>query len=192
MKRILLSVALVSLLAGCASTPTHTANVCAVLEQKDGFFFNWRRSAKKAERKYGIPMPVILATIYIESGFRQRARPPRKKLLGLIPWKRPSSAYGYPQAVKGTWDEYRRQTGHKTARRTSFNDAAQFIAWYHHESVRQNGVSPDDAYNLYLNYHMGHRAYARGQSNAVAIQGAWRMQSMAKKYDVQLRNCGRR
>lgn len=188
----MLSVALVSMLAGCVSTPKNTTNACAVLEQKDGFFFNWRRSAKKAERKYGIPMPVILATVYTESGFRQRARPPRKKLLGLIPWKRPSSAYGYSQAVKGTWDEYRRQTGNKTARRTSFDDTAQFIAWFHRESIRKNHISPNDAYNLYLNYHLGHRAYARGQTTPIAIQGARRMQAMAQRYDMQLRRCGRR
>jgi len=192
MKRILLSVALVSLLAGCASTPTRTTNACAVLEQKNGFFFNWRRSTKTAEQKYGIPMPVILATIYTESGFRQRAKPPRKKLLGFIPWKRLSSAYGYSQAVNGTWDTYRRQTGKTGARRTSFHDAAHFIAWYHRESVRKNGVSPNDAYGLYLNYHMGHSAYARGHARAVSIQGAQRMQSMAQRYDMQLRNCGRR
>lgn len=194
MKRILLSVALVSLLAGCASTPTHTTNACAVLNQKNGLVFNWRRSAKKAERKYGIPMPVILATIYTESGFRQRARPPRKKLLGFIPWKRPSSAYGYPQAVNGSWEHYRRQTGHTSARRTSFDHAAKFIAWYHRESVRKNGVSPNDAYALYLNYHMGHNAYARnhGHGSASAIQGAHRMQTMAQRYDIQLRNCGMR
>ncbi|RCL00764.1 MAG: Lytic transglycosylase [Candidatus Tokpelaia sp. JSC189] len=194
MKHILLSVALVSLLAGCASTPTHITNACAVLNQKNGLVFNWRRSAKKAERKYGIPMPIILATIYTESGFKQRARPPRKKLLGFIPWKRPSSAYGYPQAVNSAWEHYRKQTGHTRARRTNFDHAAKFIAWYHRESVLRNGVLPNDAYALYLNYHMGHTAYARnhGQGNKIAIQAAYNMQTMARQYDIQLRNCNMR
>lgn len=195
MKRVFFALALTATVAGCARTPTQTGNACAVLDQKDGFFTNWQRSAKKAERTYGIPMPIILATIYTESGFKQRAKPPRKKLLGFIPWKRPSTAYGYSQAVNGTWDQYRSKSGKNSASRTSFSDAAQFIGWYHRESVRKNGVAPNDAYNLYLNYHMGHSAYARngGQSNsAVATQGAQRMLAMAARYDTQLRNCGRR
>jgi len=57
--------------------------------------------------------------------------------------------------------------------------------------VRRNGVSPNDAYNLYLNYHMGHGAFARGRTTAVSSQGARRMQSMARQYEAQLRNCGR-
>ncbi|RCL00624.1 MAG: Lytic transglycosylase [Candidatus Tokpelaia sp. JSC188] len=194
MKRILLSIALVSFLAKCASTPTHTTNACAVFKQKNGLLFNWHRSAKKAEQVYGIPMPIILATIYTESGFQQRARPPRRKLLGFIPWKRSSSAYGYPQAINSAWEEYRKQTGYTSARRTSFDHAAKFIAWYHHKSVARNNVSPNDAYALYLNYHMGHNAYAKnhGQGSMIAIQGAHRVQTMAEQYDMQLRNCGMR
>ncbi|RCL01367.1 MAG: Lytic transglycosylase [Candidatus Tokpelaia sp. JSC085] len=189
MKCLVLSV--VVLLAGCARTPTQISNICAVLSQNDGPVFNWQRSSKRAEQKYGIPMPIILATIYAESGFQQRAKPPRKKLLGLIPWKRLSTAYGYSQAVNGTWKEYRRKTGHKTACRTSFDDAAQFIAWFHRESIRKNAISPNDVYGLYLNYHMGHRAYARGSHSAFAIQKAQQVQMMAQRYAIQLRNCGR-
>lgn len=194
MKRILLFVALASMLGGCASTPIRTSNACAVLDQKNGFFTNWERSAKKAEREYGIPVPVILATMYTESGFRHNARPPRKKLMGFIPWKRQSSAYGYAQALDGTWDRYRRETGHGSARRTNFEDAAQFIGWYHRESVRKNGVSPTDTYSLYLNYYLGHGGYAKGsgRNNSTAVRGAQRAQQIAQKYDSQLQQCGRR
>lgn len=183
---------LAALLAGCASTPRMTDNACAVLDQKNGFFHNWGRSAKKAEREYGIPMPIILATIYTESGFKQRAKPPRRKLLGFIPWKRPSSAYGYAQALDGTWAHYKRATGRHTASRTSFDDTARFVGWYHRETVRKNNVSPNDAYALYLNYHLGHSAYARGRTSAVSVAAGRRMQTMANRYDAQLRRCGRR
>lgn len=196
MQRIVLSIAafiFLFALGGCASTPVQTDNACAVLIQKNGFFYNWRNAAKRAEREYGIPMPIILATIYTESGFRQRAKPPRTKLLGFIPWKRQSSAYGYSQALNGTWEHYRYVTGRHGASRANFADTALFIAWFHRESVRKNSVRANDAYALYLNYYLGHTAYARGsRGNATAVAGARRTLNMARLYDRQLRNCGRR
>ncbi|UXM95857.1 hypothetical protein N5853_04330 [Bartonella sp. HY329] len=193
MSRILFFLTLVALLAGCASAPTRTTNACAVLDQKNGFFTNWERSVKKAEREYGIPTPVILATMYAESNFKHNARPPRTKLLGFIPWKRQSSAYGYAQALDGTWDRYRRETGRTGAKRNNFEDAARFIAWYHRQSVQKNGVAPHDAYNLYLNYYLGHTGYARGNGRGgIAARGAQRAQTMSRQYDMQLRQCGRR
>ncbi|MFT4346746.1 hypothetical protein [Bartonella ancashensis] len=182
-------------LGGCITTaPTHTNNACSVLEQKDGFFENWRKSAKKAEARYGIPMPIILATIRMESNFRHNARPSRKKLLGFIPWKRRSTAYGYSQALDGTWETYVRSTKRSSARRTNFADAADFVAWYHYQSVLRNGVNRNDAHNLYLNYYMGHGAYARNRSapSAAIANTAQRMERMAILYDQQLRECGKR
>ena len=37
------------LLAGCASVPRQTQNACAIFEQRDGLFDNWRRAAYRAE-----------------------------------------------------------------------------------------------------------------------------------------------
>jgi len=184
--------AVLALISGCASTPTQTDNACAVLAQKNGWITNWRRAAKKAENEYGIPMPIILATIYTESGYRQRAKPPRRKLLGFIPWKRPSTAYGYSQALKGTWEHYKRDTGHSGASRTSFGDTTEFIGWFYREAVLKNRVSPNNAYALYLNYYLGWTAYARGTRSAAAETAARRAANMAARYDTQLRRCGKR
>jgi len=194
MRSVLFVLASLALLGGCASKPSHTQNACAILDQKNGLFVNWGRAAKSAERDWGVPMPIILATINVESGFQHNARPPRKKILGVIPGKRPSTAFGYAQALDGTWDQYRRDSGRLTARRNNFADAAGFIGWYHRQSMRKNGVSANDAYNLYLNYYLGHAGYARGggRSNAIAVRGAQRMQQLASLYDSQLRQCGRR
>jgi len=194
MKSVLLLLASLGLLAGCASKPSHTNNACAILDQKSGLFVNWGRAAKSAERDWGVPMPIILATINVESGFQHNARPPRKKVLGIIPGKRQSSAFGYAQALDGTWDEYRRDSGRLAARRSNFSDAAGFIGWYHYQSMRKNGVSANDAYNLYLNYYLGHAGYAKGSghNNAIATRGAQKMQQLASQYDSQLRQCGRR
>jgi hypothetical protein len=129
MTRVLLLVALV-ILGGCATAPRQVSNVCAVFDQRDGWINNWQKDATRASREFGVPVHVLMATIYTESGFRPYARPPRTKLLGFIPWKRASSAYGYSQALNGTWDRYKRETGRWTASRSNFGDAIHFIGWY--------------------------------------------------------------
>ena len=116
--RSVIVVGLLLALTACAKPPSQTQNACAIFEQRDGLFNNWRRAAQKTEREYGVPVPILMATIYTESGFRHNAKPPRTKLLGFIPWKRKSSAYGYSQALDGTWDRYQRETGRWGARRT--------------------------------------------------------------------------
>lgn len=179
------------LLSGCASVPHHTTNACAIFNQHDGFFNNWRSETKKAERHYGVPAPILLATIYVESGFRSNARPPRTKLFGFIPWKRPSSAYGYSQALDGTWSRYKAETGHFLARRNNFGDAVDFAGWFHQKSHLANNIPLNDPYHLYLAYHSGQSGYARGsyRGNSAALYGAKRFTKMAYRYAAQLRRC---
>ena len=180
-------------LSGCAGTPTNTDNVCAVFDQRGGWFNNWYKYAKNTEKEYGVPVPVLMATIYKESGFNAKAKPPRTKLLGFIPWKRPSSAYGYPQALDGTWDCYKDATGRRGADRDDFKDAVQFVGWYHYQSYKKNGVARNDTYNLYLNYYAGHGGYARGtwKNNKWMKGAAQRTASMANRYQQQMQGCGR-
>ncbi len=54
-------------LAGCATVPRHTTNACAMFDEKDSFFDNWRDATKNAEARWGVPAPILLATIYTES-----------------------------------------------------------------------------------------------------------------------------
>lgn len=179
-------------LAACASKPDNINNVCAVFEQNDGFINNWYRDANRAERRYGVPVPVIMATVRKESGFDGSARPPRKKLLGFIPWKRASSAYGYSQALDGTWLQYQRETGRHSARRSDFGDAVDFIGWYHSKTAEKFGVATNDTYNLYLAYYHGWGGYARGdwRGNASIQRYARETDSMARQYAAQMRRCG--
>lgn len=179
------------MLAGCATAPSRVSNACAIFSEKDGLFGNWRRAAVKAERQYGVPVPILLATIYAESGFRPYARPPRTKLLGFIPWKRPSSAYGYAQAIDGTWETYKRSTGRWSASRTNFGDAVHFVAWYHRLSHQKNGIALNDPYRLYLAYHSGQEGYDRGAYRArpEAMSGARRTAQQAQRYAAQLQRC---
>lgn len=188
--RIAFIVALL-LLAGCATAPKQTRNACAIFEQRDGWFNNWRSAAEHAERQYGVPVPILMATIYTESGFRPNARPPRTKLLGFIPWKRQSTAYGFSQALNGTWSEYKKATGDWSARRTKFSDAVHFVAWYHNNSSKRNGIARNDAYNLYLAYYLGDAGYRKGawRGNAQLARAAQRSSNIASAYAKQLRDC---
>lgn len=178
-------------LAGCATAPQNINNACSVFSQRNGWFNNWYGAAKRTERTYGVPVPVLMATIRVESGFKGNARPPRSKLLGVIPWKRPSTAYGYSQALNGTWQDYKRATGRWNARRSNFSDAMDFVGWYHRRSNERNGIALNDAYNLYLAYYSGHGGYARGTwKNDPGVQrAAQRAASMASSYETQLRTC---
>lgn len=193
MKVRLILLLLVGVLSGCASTPTNTDNVCSVFDQRGGWFNNWYKYAKNTEKEYGVPVPVLMATIYKESGFNAKAKPPRTKLLGFIPWKRPSTAYGYPQALDSTWDHYKDVTGRRGADRDDFKDAVQFVGWYHYQSYKKNGVPRNDTYNLYLNYYAGHGGYARGtwKNNKWMKGAAQRTAQMANQYQQQMRGCGR-
>ncbi|MDZ5697102.1 transglycosylase SLT domain-containing protein [Chelativorans sp. M5D2P16] len=181
---------LLLVLAGCASTPDNINNACSVFQQRDGWFNDWYSAAKRTERTYGVPVPVLMATIRVESGFKANARPPRKKLLGFIPWKRPSSAYGYSQALDGTWAEYKRATGKPMATRRSFADAVDFVGWYHYRSNQKNGIALNDTYNLYLAYYAGHGGYARGNFGSGTRRAAQKAAAMADSYARQIRSCG--
>ncbi|MBA3447654.1 MAG: hypothetical protein H0T56_08605 [Pseudaminobacter sp.] len=179
-------------LSACATAPSHINDVCAVFEQNDGWIDNWRSSAQSAEAKYGVPVAVLMATVRKESGFKGNAKPPRKKLLGFIPWKRPSSAYGYSQALDGTWGQYRRESGNFAARRNSFADAVDFVGWYHSKTADTYGVARNDTFNLYLAYYAGWTGYKRGdwRNNASLQRYARDTEAMAQKYATQLERCG--
>ena len=158
-KIIFLCVALVGGLSGCMPPPppADVSNICHVFKQ----YPNWYRHAKSVERRWRVPVPVQMAIVHQESKFDGYARPPRTKLLWVIPWTRPTTAYGYSQALNGTWDGYRHSDGGFFASRTSFADAVDFIGWYANLANRKAGIPRSNAYALYLAYHEGIGGYQR-------------------------------
>ena len=102
-----------------------------------------------------------------------------------------SSAFGYSQALDGTWDEYRTSTGNRRARRTDIDDAADFMGWYMVLTRERNGIALSDARNQYLAYHEGHAGFARGSYNSKAwlLGVADRVAARAETYRVQLLSC---
>ena len=101
-------------ITSCSSIPSNTSNSCSIFDER----YLWYKYTKKVEQKWGTPIYVQLAIIKIESDFDWLAKPERQKIFKVIPFKRPSSSFGYSQAVKGTWEQYKKETGTKLAMRT--------------------------------------------------------------------------
>jgi hypothetical protein len=147
-----------SLVVGCtSSTPKQQDNVCEIFREKRG----WYDDAKDAQRRWGTSVPIMMAFIHQESRFQARAKPPRTKILWVIPGPRPASAYGYSQATDETWRDYRKATGAWSADRNNFEDAIDFVGWYNDQSYRRNQIQKTDAYHLYLAYHEGQGGFAK-------------------------------
>lgn len=177
-----------AVLTGCVTAPpSQTENVCDIFREKDG----WYDDAKAAEKRWGTPIQVQLAIIHQESSYKGDAKPPRNRLLWVIPWTRTSSAYGYTQALDSTWARYERESGNTWASRDDFGDAVDFIAWYVDLSHRILGLSKWDAYSQYLAYHEGQGGFQRKTyaNKAWLKRTASRVQTRAERYAGQLQGC---
>ena len=186
--RIPLILCLLLALGACATVPpSKSSDVCSVFREKSG----WHRHAKNASERWNTSLPVAMSILFQESSFRHNSRPPRRYLLGFIPWKRPSSAYGYAQVIDGTWEAYQKSTGNYGASRARFADSIDFVAWYNRVAMKKNGVKVNDAYNLYLNYHEGTGGFAKGTHKKKPIlQGiALRVQQRSERYAAQYASC---
>ena len=186
--RVILALLVILLLPACTATPpTNTNNVCEIFREKD----DWYDDAADSRKKWGSPISVMMAIMYQESRFQAKAKPPRKKILGFIPGPRPSSAYGYSQAKKTTWAEYKRDAGRYGADRDDFDDAIDFIGWYNYQSYKRSGIARTDPYRLYLAYHEGHGGYNRGtyKKKSWLVKVARKVESRAARYRSQLNSC---
>jgi hypothetical protein len=176
------------LLAGCTSAPPEDKeDLCEIFREKSG----WYDDARDAQRKWGSPIPVMMSIIYQESSFKARAKPPRKKILWVIPGPRPASAYGYAQAIDETWRAYKQATGSWGADRNNFEDAIDFIGWYNDQSYRKNKIQKSDAYSLYLAYHEGHGGFAKRtfKNKGWLKDAAKKVSARSAVYQRQLNGC---
>ncbi|RMF39097.1 MAG: lytic transglycosylase [Alphaproteobacteria bacterium] len=162
-------------------------DACTIIAERP----DWYRAARNTESKWGLPPEVLFSIIWRESNFRPEAKTPRTYFLGFIPTGRVSTAYGYPQAIDGTWDWYRRETGNRYASRESFRDAADFIGWYSRTTLRRNGIAQADAYHQYLAYHEGHTGYRRGnwKKKDWLLRAASAVRRQSQIYRSQLSRC---
>ena len=167
--------------------PTSQDNACELLSHKS----SWRRAVNATEKKWGVSPALQLAFIKTESNFRARAKTPRKFFLGIIPTGRISSAYGYAQALNGTWDWYKKDTGNRGASRTDFSDSSDFIGWYVTQTNEKLKIPKSDVYRQYLAYHQGHAGFKSGRykSSQAIMNVAQRTSNTAIRFEKQLKSC---
>ncbi|MEO9576595.1 MAG: lytic transglycosylase [Tateyamaria sp.] len=191
MSRLFRALALVLLAASCGggsgTAPRQLDNACSILAERPGYL----KAFRATERKYGVPVHVQMATIYQESKFISDARTPYRYAAGVIPLGRQSSAFGYSQALDGTWEEYLDETGYRVARRDRIRDATDFMGWYMQETQERLGVPVSDARNQYLAYHEGRNGYRRGSYNSKPwlVRVAGEVDQRADMYALQLQSC---
>ena len=175
-------------LSGCVSVPpSDVNNACHIFKQ----YPQWYKAALDVERRWKVPVNVQMAIIHQESKFDAQAQPQRTKVLWFLPWKRPSTAYGYTQALQSTWDLYRQSNGGLLSSRESFTDGVDFIGWYANQANRRAGIPRNNAYELYLAYHEGvggymQRTYLKKQW---LIAVAHKVAARAQIYKAQLSRC---
>ena len=176
-------------ITSCASSPPQNPdNICLIFEEKR----SWYKAAIQTQKRWKLPPHVLMAVVYQESSFESNAKPEREKLLGFIPWKRPSSAKGYSQALTDTWDDYKDETGNSRASRKSFKDSADFIGWYASKGYYQ-GFDKNDARSSYLAYHEGYSGFKKKtyRKKQWLIKVADRVQLRSGRYESQYWKCSK-
>ena len=176
------------LISACSSIPKNTSDSCSIFNER----YLWYKYTKKTEQKWGTPIYLQLAIIKMESDFDWLAKPQRQKIFKVIPYKRPSSSFGYSQAVKGTWAQYKKETNNKLATRARFRDSVDFIGWYTDKTEKLLKISKKDVYRQYLAYHEGWGNYKNYKNNQKVIILAKKVTAQANEYRKQLKKCYKR
>ena len=174
-------------LVSCSSVPKYPQNACKIFGEK----YLWYKSVKKSSERYAAPKHIILAFVNKESGFNRWAKPKRTRLFKIVPYKRPSSSFGYSQAVNKTWELYKTETNNPLALRTRFKDSVMFIGWYMQKTKKINKIPLNDSYRQYLNYYLGWGNYANKvyKTDKKAVIFAKNVQKQSKIYKNQLLEC---
>ena len=178
-------IAFLLLVSACSSIPKNTSNSCEIFNER----YLWYKHSKKVEEKWGTPIHIQLAIIKMESDFDWLAKPPREKLFKIIPFKRPSSSFGYSQAVKGTWEQYKNETGNKLATRARFKDSVDFIGWYTNKTNSILKIPLQDAFKQYIAYHEGWGNYKYYKKNKRVISLAKKVEKQSRIYKKQFSKC---
>jgi len=163
--------------------PRNVDNICQIFREKP----LWLDSAKFSYDKWGITVELMMAIIRHESSFRAAARPLDKN------GKKLSSAYGYSQAIDGTWKIYQKENRKPSAKRTNFDDAIDFVGWYSSKSIsRGKKVSSFDVNALYVFYHDGWEAFSDDKDRKIddkVLKVADKVYKQTLVYHKQLKRC---
>ena len=181
----LVFILLLFLISACSSIPKNTADGCSIFSER----YFWYKHVKKTEKKWGTPVHLQLAFIKMESDFDWLAKPKRLKLFKVIPYKRPSSSFGYSQAVKGTWEQYKQENNKPFATRARFKDSVDFIGWYTNKTEKILKISKQDPFKQYIAYHEGWGNFKNYKNNQKVINLAKKVEKQSNIYKNQLLEC---
>ena len=182
---VLLKILIFFTLLSCSSIPKNTSDSCSIFSER----YFWYKYTRNTEEKWGTPINLQLAIIKMESDFDWLAKPDRQKIFKVIPYKRPSSSFGYSQAVKGTWKQYKEETKNKLATRTRFKDSVDFIGWYTSKTKKLLKIPMKDSFRHYVAYHEGWGNYKNYKNNKKVIKLAKKVEKQSNIYKKQLFNC---
>jgi hypothetical protein len=187
---LVLEVSLLVWGTGCSTPPRNPNDLCAIFGEKH----SWYRATRRSRERWEISQATQMAIIFQESSYRARARPPRTRLLWVIPWRRPSSAYGYAQVIRPTWESYLEATDNPGANRNNFWDASDFVGWYLDRISRRAEIRREDVRSLYLAYHEGAGGFQRGThlKKDWLLKVSRRVDKRAARYRAQLGLCRER
>jgi hypothetical protein len=180
-------------LTACSSTPqrphhTSTSNACVLFQKHP----SWYWEALQTYNRWQVPISVQMAIMQRESDFQAGARPQKKTYFGFIPSATNlTSAYGYAQALNGTWKQYQNDTKRYNTTRDQFGDASDFIGWYCNKANKTLKIQLNNAYSLYLAYHEGLAGYANQtyKDKPWLLDVAVTVQDRANEYRQQIRQC---
>ena len=175
------------LLTSCASSPPEDVDdICKIFSEHP----RWYWATLDTEVNWGVSPAIQMAIMHQESKFDRHARPPRQWLLGVIPWFRPSTAYGYAQVLETTWKDYLKFTGARRSR-ADFESASDFIGWYMNNAQKRIPLDLTNANDLYLAYHEGAGGVLRKtyQSKPWLVKVAEKVNKKSESYQKQLAVC---
>ena len=160
-------------------------NICQIFEREP----EWFDAAVIMEDKFGTPIPMAMAIVKQESSFVHNARPIKRNAAGRgIGYK--STAYGYSQALTGTWDDFKK-VAKRRVDRTDFADSLLFIGWYTSLSKQELNLPWRKAADHYLAYHEGRTGYRqkRHEGKTALLNIADKVAKQTSQYSKQLRGC---
>jgi hypothetical protein len=180
--KYLLLIFLIIIISSCSENTKidDKMGACEILAQHS----SWKKSLKTAQDKYNLPPAFAMAIIYQESKFDANAK------------SKYSSAYGYAQAVDGTWKHFQEDVK-SNAKRNNFDDSVQFIGWYMSQLSKSLKLRMTDSKNLYMAYMLGATGFKRYKSgtfkNKAKIQEdkkiAEKVSNYTRVYQSQFKNC---
>lgn len=162
--------------------PRNINNICTIFFDKP----HWVKGVRASYEKWNLPVELMMAIIRHESSFLATARPLDAR------GRRQSSAYGYAQALDGTWRQYQQETKRTRDRRDDFADAVYFVGWYAAKAIDvHDALSPYDVTGLYVLYHDGWASLQEGREapRVEVLETATKVYKRTLNYHQQLKEC---